>query len=65
MTKLEEARNLFESIICMCAEGREVVACEHLLDAIQEDAEKGYEIIDNICQKAQKRFMEKMAKEAK
>ena len=46
MTKLEEARNLFDSIICLCVEGREVVAREHLLDAIEKEAEKGYEITE-------------------
>jgi len=50
MTKLEEARNLFESIICLCAEGREVVAREHLLDAIEKEAVKGYEATkEAIC----------------
>ena len=42
--KLKETRDLFESIICLCVEGREVVARKHLLDAIQKEAEKGYEI---------------------
>jgi len=57
MTKLEEARNLFDSIICLCVEGREVVAREHLLDAIEKEAEKGYEITDGIL----KGFMNKEA----
>lgn len=44
MTKLEEVRELFDSILCLCVEGREVVARKHLLDEIQKEAEKGYEI---------------------
>lgn len=45
MTKLDEVQELFNSIICFCVEGREVVARKHLLDAIQREAEKGYEIV--------------------
>lgn len=48
MTKLEEARELFDSIICLCVEGREVVTRKHLLDVIQKEAEKGYEILREV-----------------
>ena len=47
MDKIEEAKELCESIICLCAEGRELMARRHLLDAIQREAERGYGILDS------------------
>ena len=40
-----QARDCFESIICLCVEGREVTARKNLLDAIQKEAERGYKIV--------------------
>ena len=52
MDKIEEAKALCESIICLCAEGREVMGLRLLLDAIQRDAERGYKILDSEEQEA-------------
>ena len=42
---LTALHDLFSSILCLCAEGRELTPRRHLLDAIQREAEKGLEIL--------------------
>ena len=36
--------DLFSSILCLCAEGRELMPRRNLLDAIQKEAERGLEM---------------------
>ena len=40
-----KAHDLFSSILCLCAEGRELTPRKPLLDAIQREAERGLEIL--------------------
>ena len=45
--KKKEIKKLFESIICLCVEGVEVMGRTELLAAITRDAAKGF----NLCSK--------------
>lgn len=47
MTKeqIEEVKNLFDSITCLCAEGPEFYTKMELMDIIVKEAVKGY----NLC----------------
>jgi len=45
---IEEAKKLFESIICLRAEGVEFFSSREILDSIYKEAMKGY----NLCEKA-------------
>lgn len=44
-TKIEEIKNIFDSIICLAAEGPEVMKCIELVDKIAKESERGY----NLC----------------
>ena len=37
-------KDIFGSILCLCVEGREVMSRKGLLDAIQKDAQCGYDL---------------------
>ena len=47
---IEKLYKLFDSILCLCVEGREVTQRLHLLDIIQREAERGLAIIDELKQ---------------
>ena len=48
MTKaeIEEIKNIFDSIICLCVEGAELFSATKILNSICKEAEKGCDLVD-------------------
>lgn len=44
MTTIEQAREIFETIMCLCAEGPDVLRKMELVDLILKEAVRGFDL---------------------
>jgi len=50
MKAIEEAKNLFDSILCLRSEGIEFYTSTQILDAIEKEAKKGFDVCNKALQ---------------